>query len=105
MFGFFRKVTVHCFSRGELNAIKDGIEAGTQRRSQAWNLDGLGNWSSFSTTAGGTTTTQARSHNQQNQLYLFSGSGVEKTSVFSLTRAISGPDDNKGIISRSSTIG
>ena len=37
--------------------------------------------------------------------YLFSGSGVEKTSVFSLTRAISGPDDNKGIISRSSTIG
>jgi hypothetical protein len=38
-------------------------------------------------------------------VYLFSGSGVEKTSVFSLTRAISGPDDNKGIISRSSTIG
>ena len=41
----------------------------------------------------------------QLRLYLFSGSGVEKTSVFSLTRAISGPDDNKGIISRSSTIG
>ncbi|HEV2292459.1 MAG TPA: RHS repeat-associated core domain-containing protein [Tepidisphaeraceae bacterium] len=51
------------FSRGTLDAEKDGI-SGTPSRSQGWSLDALGNWSAVSTDG----TNQTRSHNQQNQL-------------------------------------
>ena len=51
------------FARGTLNASKTGL-SGSASRSQAWNLDALGNWQS-STTDGAT---ESRAHDAQNRL-------------------------------------
>jgi RHS repeat-associated protein len=56
------------FARGQLNGARDAIVSDTLLRSQSWGLDILGNWTTFSTTEGGSTTTQIRNHNQQNQI-------------------------------------
>ena len=55
------------FSRGDLSdANSDGLldTVASPSRTQAWNLDTLGNWSTFTTNSTG----QSRSHNAQNQL-------------------------------------
>ena len=55
------------FSRGVLSdANSDGLfdTVASPSRTQAWNLDALGNWSTFTTNS----TSQSRSHNAQDQL-------------------------------------
>ncbi|HEY7154842.1 MAG TPA: RHS repeat-associated core domain-containing protein, partial [Gemmataceae bacterium] len=63
------------FQRGTLNATHDGI-VGTPSRSQNWTPDALGNFTSVTTTNGGTPTTQDRTHNQQNEITSMSGAGT-----------------------------
>ncbi len=57
------------FSRGTLNGTKDGL-TGSASRSQDWNLDALGNWDSVTDE---TSTTQTRTHDDQNRLTGVSG--------------------------------
>ncbi len=57
------------FARGQLNAAKTGLEAGTLRRQIDWTFDALGNWNQTATTVPpGGPATQTRTHNKQNQL-------------------------------------
>jgi RHS repeat-associated protein len=56
------------FQRGTLNATKNGI-VGTPSRSQSWNFDAAGNWSSATSDG----TTQTRTHNDLNQITSVSG--------------------------------
>jgi RHS repeat-associated protein/uncharacterized delta-60 repeat protein len=53
-------------TRGQINSTKNGIDIGTNpvQRSQSWNLDTLGNWSSATTDG----VSETRTHNSQNQL-------------------------------------
>ena len=63
------------FSRGVLSdANSDGLfdTVASSSRTQAWNLDALGNWSNLSTNS----TSQSRTHNAQNQV-----TGVDSTSL------------------------
>jgi len=57
--------------RGDLNAGKDGISAGTLAYVEQWALDALGNWSSFDRDDDGDGTwdlEQARTHNDVNEI-------------------------------------
>ena len=57
------------FSRGTLNGTKTGL-TGIASRSQDWSLDALGNWDSVTDE---TSTTQTRTHDDQNRLTGISG--------------------------------
>ena len=56
----------------------DAAESAYRRSvfAQGWNLDGLGNWASSSTTSGATTTTQGRNTNTANEITSITGSGA-----------------------------
>ena len=57
--------------RGDLNAAKDAIQAGTESFSQNWTLDALGNWSAFEEDTDGDGTPdldQSRTHNAANEI-------------------------------------
>src|SRR5262249_54433170 len=56
------------FARGALNSSNDAI-LGTANHSQSWHLDSMGNWNSLTSDGN----TQARTHNQQNQIASISG--------------------------------
>jgi RHS repeat-associated protein len=56
------------FDRGTLNSSKNGID-GMPSRSQTWNLDSVGNWSSVTTDG----STQTRTANAQNEITSVSG--------------------------------
>src|SRR5262249_9740224 len=59
------------FQRGTLNSTHDGL-TGSASRSQSWSPDALGNFSSVTSDS----TTQTRSHNQQNEITAISGAGT-----------------------------
>ena len=65
------------FARGTLNTAKNAMTTGAGTRSQSWNLDALGNWSSVTTDVDGdgsaAATTESRTHNAQNQIDTLSG--------------------------------
>jgi RHS repeat-associated protein len=58
------------FSRGQLNATKDGIDSPTH--TQGWHLDALGNWNAVTTDG----STQGRTHNAQNQIASITGAST-----------------------------
>ncbi len=67
LYGYDNLNQTTSFSRGVLSdANSDGLfdTVASPSRTQAWNLDALGNWSTFTTN----NTSQSRSHNAQNQL-------------------------------------
>ena len=67
LYGYDNLNQTTSFSRGVLSdANSDGLfdTVASPSRTQAWNLDALGNWSTFTTNS----TSQSRSHNAQNQL-------------------------------------
>lgn len=80
------------FARGELNGAKDTISSltGPGARSQTWTLDAQGNWPTLVTTTSSGTSTQNRTHNQQNQ-----------TSITGLTNQLT--YDNNGNLTKDET--
>ncbi len=62
------------FSRGTLNATNDSI-TGTPSRNQTWTLDALGNWTSVTSAASGSPTTQNATFNAQNEVATVNGQG------------------------------
>jgi YD repeat-containing protein len=58
---------VTSFGRGTLNATRTAL-VGSASRSQSWQLDTLGNWTSVATVTNGVPQNESRSHNQQNQV-------------------------------------
>src|SRR4029078_8050136 len=67
------------FQRGTLNTTNDAI-SGSTSRTQNWTLDAQGNWTAFTaTTNGSTTTNQRRTHNTQNQITSLTGATVTPT--------------------------
>jgi len=65
------------FKRGDLNATKDGIVAGTLKFAQEWSFDPTGNWTNFKEDATGDGTfelDQNRTHNKFNEITQIAGS-------------------------------
>ena len=62
------------FTRGTLNGTNDSI-TGTAARDQTFTLDGVGNWNTLVSSTNGTSTTQTRSANAENQYSTISGGG------------------------------